>query len=119
VNWISAPPFEDALFSAQQVLSRADAIQLTGDQRAVIDNEIARLQSQTVELQRSVQTEQAALRELLEQRPIDETAATAQLNKLLALEEQVKHMSFLSLVQIKNTLTDTQVAQLNQLLGRC
>jgi hypothetical protein len=101
------------------VLARAEAIQLTDAQRATIDNEVARLQSQTAELQHDVEVEQMTLTDLLAQRPIDDVAATRQLERLLTLESQVKHLHFLSLVQIKNTLTETQVTQLNQMLGRC
>jgi Spy/CpxP family protein refolding chaperone len=111
--------FEQSLFTAPQVLARAEAIQLTDAQRATINNEVSRLMSQTAELGRSVEVEQMTLTDLLAQRPIDDAAATAQLTRLLELEAQVKHLHFLSLVQIKNTLTETQVAQLNQMMGRC
>jgi Spy/CpxP family protein refolding chaperone len=87
--------------------------------RADIIAKLARLQVESLELQWGRQAEQTTLREILERRPIDEAAAAAQLARPLDVEAEVKSKHLLSLVQIKNTLTDAQVVQLNQLLGRC
>jgi Spy/CpxP family protein refolding chaperone len=110
--------FEQALFAPELVMQRQDALALTADQRKSITETLKTLETETIDLQWKVQAEQAKLIALLEQRPINESAASAQMAKLLDVEAAVKQKHFLSLARIKNTLTDAQVQQLN-VFSRC
>jgi len=49
---------------------------------------------------------------------VDETAVLAQVDKVLALERQVKRTQILLLVRIKNLLTEPQQAKLAELRAR-
>ena len=110
---------ESSLFAAERVIQYQDRLGLNESQRRDVGAIVDALRAESEPLQKSLQAEQAKLTQLLEQRPIGTTAAMAQLNQLLALEASVKTKHFEALVQIKNILTDAQVEQLNQLLGRC
>ncbi len=93
-------------------------LELSAEQRKAITEAVKALQNQMVDLQWGLQAEQSTLMELLDQRPIREQAAVAQINKLLELEANVKRTHLATLVRIKNTLTDKQVQQLAQLRWR-
>ena len=111
------PGFEHTLFSPELVMQHQRALALTEAQRRTISDAVKALQSQTIDVQWNLQAEQTALTELLEQRPIQEQAVTAQMNKLLELEAAVKRTHLTTLVRIKNALTDRQVQQLTELRG--
>jgi Spy/CpxP family protein refolding chaperone len=111
------PPFERTLFPPELVMQHQRALALTADQRRIITDALKALQNQTVDLQWNLQAEQSALTELLEQRPIQEQAAVAQITKLMELEAAVKRTHLTALIRIKNSLTDRQVQQLTELRG--
>ena len=73
------PPFERTLFPPELVMQHQRELALTAEQRRVITDAVKVLQNHSVDLQWNLQAEQTALAELLEQRPIREQEATAQL----------------------------------------
>ena len=109
------PPFEHTLFPPELVMQHQRALALTAEQRRIITDALKALQNQTVDLQWNLQAEQAALTELLDQRPIQEQAAVAQITKLMDLEAAVKRTHLTALIRIKNALTERQVQQLSEL----
>jgi Spy/CpxP family protein refolding chaperone len=112
------PPFERTLFSPELVMQHQSELALTPEQRRSITDAVKSLQNHTVDLQWNLQAEQTELARLLEQRPVQEQAAIAQLNKLMDLEASVKRAHLATLTRIKNVLTDRQVQQLTELRGR-
>lgn len=112
------PSFERTLFPPELVMRHQADLALTAEQRRTITDAVKALQNHTIDLQWNLQAEQATLAQLLEQRPVQEQAAVAQLNKLMELEASVKRAHLSALTRIKNALTDQQVQQLNDLRGR-
>ncbi len=107
--------FENGLFSAKLALKNRIEIDLSEEQIASIQEiytshiaefEIMRfdLDAQLVELDKIMKSEK-----------VDENKATAQLQKVLRLEEQLKRVRLLMLIRIKNTLSSNQQAQLKEL----
>ncbi|MGH8267852.1 MAG: hypothetical protein ACRETS_11075, partial [Steroidobacteraceae bacterium] len=71
--------------------------------------------SRFLDLQWDMQAETAKLATLLKARPIDSTAALAQVDRVLALEHDVKKAQLALLIGIKNLLTNAQQDQLVEL----
>jgi hypothetical protein len=67
-------------------------------------------------LRQRLEQESAALAALAQPERLDESALTAQLDKVLDLERELKHLHTSALVQVKNLLTDEQQTRLHGLL---
>ncbi|HEX4575286.1 MAG TPA: periplasmic heavy metal sensor [Gemmatimonadales bacterium] len=109
---------EDALarfvFPPELVMQHARAIGLKPEQRTAITHAIQELQSKVLDLQWQMQDEVQRLTELLDKPAVDQAAALAQIDKVLAVERDVKRAHMGVLIQIKNTLTPEQQAKLAQ-----
>jgi len=77
--------------------------------------EILKAQTRFMELQWQLQDAMDNLVGLLKQQPVDETQVTAQLDKVLAAEREVKRAQIVLMVRLKNKLTPEQQARLRQL----
>jgi len=108
-------PFNGALFSPELVMQHQAEIGLTDAQRTQITTEITKAQQRATEVAWKLQKEMADLTALLKVDPIDETAVIAQLDKVLALERDVKRAQVTLLVRMKNILTPEQRSRLREL----
>ncbi len=111
-------PIAKAVFPPELVMKYSQEINLDERQRTAIKENVQKAQAKFVDLQFGLQTESQKLTRLLQARPADEAAVLAQVDKVLALEREVKRTQIALVVRIKNLLTDAQQAKLTELRDR-
>ncbi len=94
------------------------ALGITDAQRERLAETIKQLQLKIVDLQWQLQEENQQLAELLEAPTVDTDAALRQIDRVLAVEREVKISHVRALIEIKNVLTAEQQERLNELMGR-
>jgi Spy/CpxP family protein refolding chaperone len=108
-------PFARYLFPPDQVIGHAQEIGLDDAQKNAIRDQIHNAQSRFLDLQFAMQAETAKMTRLLQETPVDETGVLAEVDRILALEKDVKKIQISLLVRIKNLLTPEQQAKLTKL----
>lgn len=102
-------------FPPELIMQNQKALNLSTDQQTAIRAEMQKTMAKFTDLQWQQSAESEALEALLKQERVDEKAALAQLDKLLAIENDVKRLHFGAMVRMKNILTTEQQAQLREL----
>jgi Spy/CpxP family protein refolding chaperone len=114
-----APPADDhiaqTLFAPELVMKFRQEINLDDNQSRAIKEAIQKAQTKFVDLQWDMQSEQQKLIQLLKAQPVDEGAALSQVDRVLNLEHEVKKTQLSLLIRIKNLLSSSQQAKLNEL----
>ena len=113
----AADPLNELLFPPELVMARQNAIGLSDAQKTYLRAEILKAQTRFTELQWQLQDAMEGLTGLLKQSKADETQVTAQLDKVLATEREIKRAQLSLLVRIKNNLTEEQQHRLQALRG--
>ena len=108
-------PFASHLFPPDLIMANQRQIGLSDEQRATIVNDLQRSQASFVELQWKMSTESAQLQRLLEGPAVNESAVLAQLDRVLAMEREIKRAQIGLLIRIRNTLSPQQQATLAEL----
>jgi len=108
-------PFAGAFFPPELVLLARDRIALTQEQQETLRASAEKTQSRSEELRTSLQNETTALSALANHDRVDEAAIGAQLDKVLDVERQLKHLHIGLLVTIKNMLTPEQLAGMREI----
>lgn len=108
-------PLAQFVFPPELVMQHQRAIGLKPEQRAAITRAVGEFQPKVTEIQWQMQDESQRLAELLDKPSVEQAAALAQVDKVLALEREVKRAHISLLIQIKNTLTQEQQAALRNL----
>jgi Spy/CpxP family protein refolding chaperone len=108
-------PFARYLFPPERVIGNAQEIGLDDAQKSAIRDQIHKAQSRFVDLQFEMQAESEKMVRLLQERPVDEAKVLAQVDRVLALEKDVKKTQVSLLVRIRNLLTPSQQAKLAEL----
>ena len=111
----AADPFADALFPPELVLLARDHIALTPEQQEALHARMEKTKSRSDELRAKLERETAALATLAKQERVDEASLVAQLDKVLDVEREVKHLHLGLVVAIKNLLTPEQQAKLREI----
>ena len=107
-------PLSRYLFPPELVMQQQQAIGLKPEQRTAITRAIKDFQGKVLDLQWQMQEETGRFGELLDKPLVDQAAALAQIDKVLAVEREVKRAHIGLLIQIKNQLTAEQQARLAQ-----
>jgi len=114
-----APPADDplaqTLFEPELVMKFRQEINLDDNQYRAIKDAIQKAQTRFLDLQWDMQSEQQKLVQLLKAQPIDEGTALLQVDRLLNQEREVKKTQLSLLIRIKNILSISQQAKLNEL----
>ena len=110
-------PIAAQLFPPEVVMHHHRQIGLSEAQRRSITGAISALQSQVLEAQWEMESEQQALVEMLGRSSVDE-AALAQAGRLMDIERRIKRVHLTALIRIKNALTREQQAKLRAALTR-
>jgi len=110
-----ADPFAGALFPPELVLLAQDRIALTPEQLEAVRARVMTVQQHSEELRLKLERETAALAALAKQDKMDEAVIVAQLDKVLDVEREVKHLHVGLAVAIKNLLTPDQQARLREI----
>ena len=108
-------PLSRYLFPPELVMQQQQAIGLKPEQRTAITRAIKDFQGKVLDLQWQMQEETGRFGELLDKPLVDQAAALAQIDKVLAVEREVKRAHIGLLIQIKNQLTAEQQARLAEL----
>ena len=121
--WAQSPqPGEDPIaknvFPPELVMKYSQEIGLDDRQRAALKDNIQGVQSKFLDFQWNLQEESQKLVRLLQAQPVNEAAVLAQVDKVLALEREIKRAQISLLVKIKNLLTEPQQAKLQELRKR-
>ena len=106
-------PLTRVLFPPELVMQHQQDIALRPEQRATITKAIQDFQAKVVDLQWRMQDQSQRLAALLQKPAVDQAAALAQVDTVLGVEREVKRAHLTLLIQIKNTLTAEQQAQLS------
>ena len=107
--------FDRHLFPPELVMQHQQKIGLRAEQRATITEAIQQLQAKVVDLQWKMQEESQKFGDILARSPVNETEALAQVDRVLAVERDVKRAHIAMLVRIRNTLSAEQQATLRSL----
>jgi len=105
-------PLERYLIPPEVIMRRQREIGLQPAQRTQITQAIGRLEASLVELQWTMQDQQQALAEMLQQPQVNTEAALQALDRVLTTETAVKRAHFQALLQIRNVLTPEQQERL-------
>lgn len=108
-------PFAAYLFPPERVMGHAMEIGLDDAQKTAIKGEVQKVQNRFTDLQFELQGESERMVRLLQEKPVDETKVLAQVDRILALEKDIKKMQISLLVRIKNILTPAQQAKLSEI----
>ena len=108
-------PFADLFFSPDLIMARQTAIGLTDAQKTYIHAEMLKSQTRYTELQWQLQNAIEGLTGLLKQPKADEAQVAAKMDKVLAVEREIKLAQIVLLVRIKNDLTPEQQHKLQNL----
>ncbi|HEY4228963.1 MAG TPA: periplasmic heavy metal sensor [Thermoanaerobaculia bacterium] len=113
----SAPaddPFARYLYPPDRVMAHAMELGLDDAQKTSIKSEVQKAQGKFVDLQFELQGESEKMVRLLQQKPVDEAGVLAEVDRILALEKDIKKTQISLLVRIKNVLTAAQQEKLSE-----
>ena len=111
----SSDPFARFFIPPELVMQHQAEIGLTDAQRNTLMTQIQQAQSKFVEVQFKLSAEGQKLVALLQGSTIDESQTLEEIDRILALEREMKRAQIGLLVRIKNALTPAQQAKLAQL----
>jgi Spy/CpxP family protein refolding chaperone len=115
-------PDHDAIgqnfFAPDLVMQHQEAIGLNDEQKAYLKSEIRQAQLKFTEWQWKLQDEMEKLEALVKQPRVDEQEVLAQLEKVLAMEREIKRAQVTLLSRIKNKLTPEQQAKLVEIRAK-
>lgn len=110
-------PFARFLFPPELVMQHQGEIGLQEAQRATLQAAIQETQSKAGDAQWKLSAEGEKLSRLLQGATVDETQVLEEVDRILALEREVKRAQMGLMIRIKNTLTPAQQAKLKELRG--
>ena len=111
----AADPFAGAFFPPEFVLMARDRIALTREQQDALRARMEKTQPRSEELKKKLAAENTTLVALVKQERVDEKALLAQLDKLLDVEREAKHLHLGLVSAVKNLLTPEQQEKLREL----
>jgi Spy/CpxP family protein refolding chaperone len=106
---------ESALYPTELVMDHQAALGLTDAQASAIREELQRTQRELVDAEWELRREREALASELAHPRVDEEAALAAAEQVIAREGAIKRLHLRLLVRIKNQLTAEQQARLDEL----
>jgi hypothetical protein len=109
---------EKSFFAPELVLRNEQRIQLKPEQRTAIAEAVEQLQNKVVVLQSRLQEEGQRLADVVQQNLVSEGATLRQLDRVLAVERDVKRARIAMLIRVKNALTPAQQEILRGLPSR-
>jgi Spy/CpxP family protein refolding chaperone len=113
-----ADPIGNSFFSPELVMQNQEAIGLDDEQKTYLKNEIRQAQVKFTDWQWKLQDEMEKMSSVVKQPHIDEQQALAELDKVLAIEREIKRQQVTLMLRIKNKLTPDQQSKLTDLRGK-
>lgn len=114
----SNDPMGKAFFSPELVMQNQQAINLTEAQQNSLSKEMQSAQSEFMTLQWDLAKEHEKLKSLIEKEKPGETGVIEQLERMLAIENNIKKRQITLLIRIKNLLSHEQQEKLQQLKNK-
>jgi len=108
---------DNAFFPPELVMQNQEAIGLQDAQRAAIQKAIVTAQTTTIDIQFKMALENEKLMRLVQAAAPDEAQVLEEVDRVLALEREMKRTQIAMLVRIKDQLTPAQQAKLGELRG--
>ena len=108
-------PVAENLFPPELVMQHQQALSLTDEQKDFFKAELRKAQLRFTELQWQLQDEAEKLAALTKQEHVDEQAVLAQMDKVLAIEREIKRTHMSVIIRIKNKLTVDQQTRLQEI----
>jgi len=108
-------PLAQNLFPPELVMQHKQAIGLTDAQKTAIREELISASTHFNQLQFQMQDEMETLVGLTKGTTVDEQQVLAQLDKVLAIEREVKRAQLAVTIRIKNKLTAEQQTRLQEI----
>jgi len=108
-------PIAQNLFPPDLVMRHRQALGLTDEQKAAIKDEAIKASTKFSELQWQKQDEVETMANLMKGATVEEQRVLAQLDKILAIEREVKRTQLAFSIRIKNKLTGEQQEKLQEL----
>jgi Spy/CpxP family protein refolding chaperone len=105
-------PLAQFIFPPELVMQHQREIGLTDEQKTYLRGEIQRVTLRFTELQWQLQDAMEGLASVMKESSVNEQQALAQLDKILATEQEIKHLHIGLAIRIKNKLTPEQQAKL-------
>ena len=105
-------PFKGKLFAPNVILENQAELALSKDQFTAIRAAVVEVQSNVAEHEWDLREAYVAMMAELDKRPIDEDAVLRHVSSALLAENAVKKYQVAMLVQLRNLLTDEQIAYL-------
>ena len=106
------------LFPPELVMQHQSEIALQDSQRATLTSTIQQAQGKFMDLQWKLSAEGEKMGKLLQGPTVDESQVLDEVDRILALEREIKRGQISLMVRIKNTLTAAQQAKLTEIRGR-
>ena len=105
-------PIAQNLFPPEMVMHHRQALALSEEQKASIKDELMKSSARFNELQWQMQDEMETMVGLTKGASVDEQKVLAELDKILAIEREVKRTQLTLSIRLKNKLTPDQQAKL-------
>jgi Spy/CpxP family protein refolding chaperone len=102
-------------FPPELVMQHQAEIGLQDAQRTALTSALQQAQSKFMDLQWKLSAEGEKMRRLLQGTQVDETQVLEEVDRILALEREIKRTQISLMVRIKNTLSSEQQAKLSKL----
>lgn len=111
-------PIGQSFFAPELVIQHQTAIGLNEEQKTHLKTEIRQAQLKFTDWQWNLQSEMEKLVALVKQPRVEEQQVLAQLEKVLAMEREIKRAQVTLMVRIKNKLTPEQQAKLVEIRSK-
>jgi hypothetical protein len=116
-NFAQDDPFAKFLFPPDLVMSHQQEIGLTDAQRAALQQAVVAAQTAMVTSQLRTAGEVEKLQKLLQAPTVDEARTLDEIDRILALEREVKRAQLGLMIRVKNLLTPQQQEALTRIRG--
>ena len=103
------------LFPPELVMQHQGEIGLQDPQRAALTSAVQQAQGKFMDVQWKLSAEGEKMSKLLQPAQVDETQVLEEVDRILALEREMKRTQIGLMVRIKNTLTAAQQAKLMEI----
>jgi Spy/CpxP family protein refolding chaperone len=107
-----------SFFPPELVMQHQSEIGLQDAQRATLTSALQQAQAKFTDVQWKLSAEGEKMGRLLQGTQVDETQVLEQVDRILALEREIKRAQISLMVRIKNTLTAAQQAKLAEIRSR-
>lgn len=105
-------PLAQFIFPPELVMQHQREIGLTDEQKTYLRGEIQRVTLRFTELQWQLQDAMEGLASVMKEATVNEQQALSQLDKILDIEREIKHLHIGLAIRIKNKLTPEQQSKL-------